>query len=290
MRRGVPLFLMFAGLAAGLACRAEGGLRRGVEFPREEPHLPRTCPFDVLAYGIELELLPVERALEATCRVRLTPLAGGGPLSEVRLDFVGLTLEDVRDERGRPLAARRAGGELIVPLAEPLRPGAETELVIRYGGHPERGLWFAGTRADGSGPTLVFSHGETEGSRGWFPCFDEPSERATAELSVTMPASWRATASGERVEVREEGELRAERWRMDFPHPAYLLGLVAGELTVAEGRAGDVPLTFLCEPRFADSLAPTFEETDEILAFLSDFTGVPTTFPGAAWRTSPPRP
>jgi aminopeptidase N len=279
MRRRTSLLVTLA-VALG-ACRADRAARAGIvfplEFPLEQPHAPRVCPFDVLAYGIELELQPAERALQATCRVRLAPLAGHAPLTEVALDFVGLTLASVHDERGRVLAHRRADGEVTVSLAEPLR--AETELSFRYGGRPERGLWYAGTRADGSGPALVFSHGETERNRGWFPCFDEPGERATTELRVTMPASWRASASGALVDVRTEGARRTERWRMDFPYPAYLLGLVAGELTVQEGQAREVPLTFLCEPRFADSLAPTFAETDEILAFLADFTGVAYPYP-----------
>src|SRR6185503_5027291 len=129
------------------------------------------------------------------------------------------------DERGRALAFRHTDGVLVIELAAALGSGEETELAIRYAGRPERGLWFAGERLDGTGPTLVFSHGQTEGSRGWFPCFDEPSERAEVELRLTMPASWIAVASGERVAARETAGRRVEEWRMRFPHPSYLFGL-----------------------------------------------------------------
>jgi aminopeptidase N len=262
----------------GSGCRAagrSGGVR--LEFPRERAHAPRIPAFDVLEYAIELELQPETRAIRGLCRVQLRVLEE--PIDEVQLDLVGLEVEGVSDAHGQALAFRREGGRLLIDLGRSLEPGTGTGLAIRYGGVPERGLWYAGKRADGSGPTLIFSHGQTEGSRGWFPCFDEPGERAATEITLTMPGSWIAVASGERVEARVDGARRRERWRMEFPHPPYLLGVVAGELVVQEERAGEVPLQFLSEPRFAEWIEPTFAETDEILAFLEEFTGLPYPYP-----------
>lgn len=260
-----------------LGCRAGDLGRARLALPSATVHAPSARGFDVLAYGIELELLPETRSIRAECTVRLRALEDA--LSEVRLDLVGLEVEGVSAADGRALAFRRTPGALSIDLAETLAPGAEAEFAIRYGGRPERGLWFAGQRADGTGPTLVFSHGQTEGSRGWFPCLDEPHERAALELTLTIPASWSAVASGERVEARVDGDRRHERWVLAFEHPSYLVGLVAGELALREGRAGDVPLQFLSEPRFEDWLEPTFAETDEVLAFLADWTGIPYPYP-----------
>jgi aminopeptidase N len=265
-------------LTVAPACRA--ALRATparLAFPLERAHAPRERTFDVLSYAIALELLPETRAIRAECRVRLRPL--GAALGEVRLDLVGLAVEGVEDGRGRALGFRRQDGCLAIELAEPLVPEEELELAVRYGGEPERGLWYAGERLDGSGPTLVFSHGQTEGSRGWFPCSDEPAERAEVELDLSMPVTWVAAASGERVDSSESAGRRRERWRMRFPHPSYLFGLVAGELTVEEGRAGDVPLQFLAEPHFEQWIEPTFAETDEILAFLEEYTACPYPYP-----------
>ena len=275
-RRVVGPLLCLVLAALGGACRAARDARSALDFPRARPHAPRESACDVRSYALELELLPEARSIRAECRVRLRALAR--PLAEVRLDLVGLEVEGARDERGRALAFRHADGVLALELAEELAPGCETELAIRYGGRPERGLWFSGQRPDGSGPTQVFSHGQTEGSRGWFPCFDAPSERAALELTLTFPAGWTMAASGQRVEAREENGRRTERWVLAFEHPAYLVGLVAGELLVLDGRAGDVPLSFLAEPRFEEWIEPTFAETDEILAFLEEWIGIPYPF------------
>lgn len=278
--RRVPALLCALALLAGtgLACRTHDALHTAPSvFPRERAHARPEHPADILSYGIELELLPESRSIHATCRVGFRALER---LEALRLELLDLEVEEVRDADGRALAFRHERGELRITLAKPLDPRAEGEVRVRYGGRPRRGLWFAGRRADGSGPTLVFSHGETEDSRGWFPCVEAPGERATTELLVTLPAGWIATATGARVATEEGADgRRRERWRMDFPYPAYLVGLAAGELVQEEGRAEDVPLTFLAEPRYREWIEPTFEETDEILAFVADYTGRPYPFP-----------
>src|SRR6185436_17161819 len=44
-------------------------------------------------------------------------------------------------------------------------------------------------------------------------------------------------------------------------------------------RASDVPLYFVAEPYLAEWIAPTFEETDEILDFFAGLTGRAYPFP-----------
>jgi len=275
-RRLLGPALLLAALA--LACVASRGTRPAEAFPEARAHAPRPCPFDVLAYRIDLALLPEERAIRGECRVSLAALPEQADLRWVELDLAGLEVQDVRDDAGRALAFERPPGGLRVRLPEPLAGGQRTELRIRYAGRPERGLWFSGERPDGSGPTMVFSHGQSQESRGWFPCFDEPGERATSELLLDLPADWRSLASGTLVSSDPDGGRKHEHWRMDFPHPTYLLGLVAGEMVVEEGRAGDVPLYFAAEPHLAEWLGPTFGETDEILAFLAELTDLPYPF------------
>ncbi len=261
-----------------LACRSARWQRPARPlFPRAEAHEPRERSYDVLHYALDLTLLPQERRIEGECRIRLQPMQD--PLHEVRLDLVGLAVRGVSDGGGRELSFTHDGTTLLVQLAETLPRGASTELVVSYGGTPCTGLWFSGQRLDGTGPTIAFTHGQAEHSRGWFPCFDEPSERATSEVRVTMPAGWLAVAPGERVSASEGEGRRTEHWRMETPHPSYLASLVAGELVVHEERWDGIPLLYLAEPCYEDWIEDTFAETDEILAFLSDYTGIRYPYP-----------
>lgn len=247
----------------------------GPEEPAEAP--VAAGAIDVEHYAIELALHPRERRIEGLCRVRLYPAAG--PVSEVALDFAGLQVRGVKDETGRALAFTHEGERLAITLAAPLAPGAYTELAIAYGGRPRLGLWFSGEREDGGVPTQVFSHGQSKNNRGWFPCVDDPADRATSEVRVTMPPGWVSMAAGERIERQEEPDRVVEHWRMSMPHPSFLVTLVAGEFMVRESVWDGTPLYVVAEARYEKLLEASFHETDEILAFLSEYTGYRYPYP-----------
>jgi aminopeptidase N len=228
--------------------------------------------FDVLHYALDLGVRPEARAIEGSCSVRLASTVDA--LREVDLDLEGLVVRGIRDPLGRELAYRREGTRLSVTLPEPLGRGAETELTVLYGGKPVDGLWFSGQRGADGTPTQVFTQGQTDHARGWFPCVDRPDERATSELRVTIPQDWVAFAAGRRDDVSDQDGRRVEHWTMDVPHASYLLSLTAGEFVVLEGDWDGIPLFFAAEPRYAEWIPAAFAETDEILGAFSELTGI----------------
>ncbi len=275
-------------LCAGLAlaalltvgCQTDGSYR--FRAPTEQERAQEAAAvlarsYDVDHYAIDIVLHPATRRIEGTCSVRFLATRAG--VNEIALDLVDLDVISIVDGAGRPLGYRHDGKVLTVKLAEPIGTSNLTEVVVEYGGAPSTGLWFSGERPGDSMPTQVFTQGEAEHSRGWFPCFDQPSDRATSEVSVTMPSEWVSFAPGERVGATESGSARTERWRMDTPHPSYLVSLVAGEFAVTESDWNGVPLSFAVAPEFASWAEASFHETDEILTFLSDYTSIRYPYP-----------
>lgn len=236
-----------------------------------------TPDYDVEHYRIELEVDPLRRRIDGECTIRAWSSADD--LARIDLALAGLDVRSVRDSSGRRLRFERNERDerLSVALARPLSRGEHEEFTVVYGGTPQRGLWFARER-DGT-PTQLFTHGQCRDARGWFPCQDEPFERATSELIVTLPAAWTSIAAGERIERTEHGLRATERWRVTFPHPAYLETLVAGVLHVETDAWDGLPLVYACAPDLAEYLAPTFEETGAILEFFSTLTGVRYPYP-----------
>ncbi len=247
-----------------------------VEAPRldaqpEVVHAPRVAEFDAGHYSLDLAIAPETRMLEGLCTVRLHALRDG--LERVELDFEGLLVGSVTDGRGRNLLFEHTDGTLSIALAEPLRKAQFVELAVDYRGTPVKGMWFA--REIGGVPTQVFTHGQCEDSRWWFPCIDDPSDRATSEIRVRIPEDWVAVAAGERIDQIEHGDgTRTEHWRMTAPHPPYLLTLAAGDFTVLEDAWDDVPLSYLVEGSLADRVPEALGDTPAALEFVSELTGV----------------
>lgn len=262
----LPLLLALV-LPALPACRTEASVHPA--RARAEVQAARREPVDAEHYALEIELDPDRESIVALCTVRLWAVEDG--LRTVALDFEGLVVDEVRDGAGRLLDHVHRAGRLTVQLPRPLRRGDFAELAIRYSGRPAKGLYFAGHRAGRA--TQVFTQGECEDARWWFPCIDQPADRATSEVRVTMPAHWTSVAAGERIDLRVEGARRTEHWRMSFPHPPYLVTLVAGEFAVRERDHGGLPLMFLVEPGFEAWLETAFAETEAALDFLAEFSG-----------------
>lgn len=275
MRRVLPL-LLFIGCAGPTQAPSSVSPLLGV--PPMAALRPLVTDFDVEHYRLDLRLEPTTRRLDGTCRVRLFPLVD--VLRTVNLDLVGLEVSSVTDSRGRELAFVHLEGRLRIELGEPAPRGKPLELSVEYGGTPRVGLYFVG----GEPATHVFTQGRCEDARGWFPCQDHPSDRATSEIWVDLPAGWSAVAAGERVEAREVGGRRLEGWRMHAPHPAYLTSLVAGELASMATEWDGVPISFHAPAAFEARLTENLGVTDDALGFLSELTG--RRYPYAKYATS----
>jgi aminopeptidase N len=251
-------------------CSAPAQRIGAVRAPAEVAHTPRTAPFDVEHYALDIALDPTARSIAATCRVRLWSRVDG--LEHVELDLERLTVRAVHDSDGRELEFAQRGGTLRIEPEHALRRGEDLELCIEYGGKPAKGLWFSDEHAGVA--TQVFTQGECEDARWWFPCFDEPSDRATSEVRVELPRGWTSLAAGERVDHGELASGRTfETWRMSTPHPPYLTTLVAGELTTDVDVWDGIPLIAVADPIYTDELKGSFAETAQVLAVFSDLTG-----------------
>lgn len=238
-------------------------------------HAPRESAYDVERYAIDIGIFPDRRRIEATCRILLWPRAIS--LASADFDLEDLDVSAVRDDRGRPLPFARTPGNLHVSFVEPVPPGSCVEVAVDYSGSPRRGLYF---RSDRDGvPRQVFTQGECEDSRGWFPCFDAPSDRATSEIRVTMPARWTSVAAGERIERVEHDGLATELWRMETPHPPYLTTLVAGEFAEQSDSSEGIPLLYVADGHLAPELRPNLGKAGDILSFFSGLTGLRYPYP-----------
>jgi aminopeptidase N len=192
---------------------------------------PRYSPDRVCAVRhIKLDVaLDVEaRRIAGTCTLTLSPLVSGP--TWLRLDAVELDIERVT-RAGARLEHQHDGKVLRVPLGE-VREGDAFDLEIAYSGQPRRGIYFVGPdQGYPDKPVQVWTQGQDEDSRFWFPCFDSPSEKATSEIIATVPAGFTAVSNGLLVGDEVRGDRRRMHWRFDVPHSCYLVTLAAGELS-----------------------------------------------------------
>lgn len=170
------------------------------------------------------------------------------------------------------------GDKLIIALPAPLDYGTQFRAEIAYDARPQPfrsrfmpffdiGMFFASNQ--------VFTLSEPDGARTWFPGNDHPSDRATYEFRLTVPAPLIAVANGQLVKtVRYDDGTRSFVWRMTEPMASYLALVVVGDYLAIKGRtAGGIPLQHYVYPDRADDARRVFGHTGEVLDALADLLG-----------------
>src|SRR5438874_4179832 len=149
-------------------------MTREFAFPGTRAKYAADRVVDIQHIALALEVDPAKRAVAGTVTLRCVVLAPGTRTLE--LDAVELTIDKVAIG-GKAAAFRHDGKKLRVELPA---NGKELSIAIEYKGAPRRGLYFiAPDEAYPTKPVQVWSQGQDEDSRYWFPCFDQPHEKAT---------------------------------------------------------------------------------------------------------------
>jgi aminopeptidase N len=249
-------------------------MQRPFPLPGARPRYAPDRVVEVEHYTIALEVRFDERRIEGRCAIQIKPIAEG--VRHLTLDAVELEIRSVTLD-GRAVAHGYDGERLRVELGEPLAAGDRRTIVVEYGAAPRRGLYFVGPdEAYPRRPRQVWSQGQDEDSRHWFPCFDAPNQKATSEVIATVPSSFFALSNGDLVAVEADPARSARRfhWRLDVPHSCYLVTLAAGELVEIADRWQDVDVKYYVEPGREDDARRTLGRTPEMLACFSERFGV----------------
>jgi aminopeptidase N len=242
------------------------------ELPGAYPHYNPDRPGQVEHIALDLDLDIPNQRYTGTCNIRLKPVRPG--VDSLTLDAVGLHIERVT-VGSTPQAFDYDGEQLQIQLQQPTVIGQPITLTIVYGVEkPQRGIYFiAPDEHYPDKPYQVWTQGEDEDSRFWFPCFDYPGQLATSELRVRVPQQYLAISNGELVSTEVEGEAKVYHWRLDQVHPSYLMTLAVGEFDVIQDQWRGKPVTYYVQKGRKDQGQRTMGRTPEMLELFSRVFG-----------------
>src|SRR5215218_9089599 len=252
-------------------------LVHGAEARTGRPDFNRTQTYDVQHYLIRVRFdRPAKKVLGDTT-VTLAPIKA--PLSEVTLDSAGISYESVESGDGATkLKYKISGNKITVALPRAYQPGEIIGIRFKYTALPKKGIYFVDPQIENGVETRsaqIWTQGEAEEARHWFPSFDFPSDKATTEQFITANAGETVIANGELMEKVNNADGTATfHYKMPIPHSTYLLSFVIGKYAAAADKYGEIPLGFYVYPG-KESLVPSaFGKTKDILRTYEELTGV----------------
>jgi aminopeptidase N len=250
------------------------------ELPGAKPQYKPDRPGQVEHIALDLAINIPNQSFGGTCTIQLTPVRDG--LTKLVLDAVDLTVEAVTIA-GVTQEFDYDGITLRIALDSPTVSGQTIELMVTY--HvtkPRCGLYFvAPTETEPDKPVQVWTQGEDEDSRFWFPCFDYPGQLSTSEIRVRVPQDFVAISNGELIATEDcidSGE-KIYHWSQKEVHPTYLMTLAIGKFAEVRDEWDGIPVTYYVERDRLDDVARTMGKTPRMVAFFSDIYGYRYAFP-----------
>jgi len=139
-----------------------------------------------------------------------------------------------------------------------------------------KGLYFINPDGkDKEKPIQVWTQGETESSSAWFPTIDQPQQKTTDEISMTVPAKYVTLSNGRLASQKINGNgTRTDIWKQELPHSPYLFMMAVGDFKVYHDKWHDKDVDYYLEPKYAPYAKQIFGNTPEMMEFYSKLLGV----------------
>jgi aminopeptidase N len=200
-------------------------------------------------------------------------------IQQLTLDAVDLKINSVSIEGiSQPFDYNRQ--QLSINLLKPTT-NTPISLAINYQARqPQRGMYFVGPdQYYPNKPIQVWTQGEDEDSRFWFPCFDYPGQLATSEIRVKVPQNYLAISNGELIATEEIGTEKIYHWSQKQIHPTYLMTLAVGDFAELKAFWHDIPVNYYVEKGREEDGLRSMEKTPRMVDFFSRKFGYPYPYP-----------
>ncbi len=259
-----------------LACRliiafSIAGLGQG------RPSFNRSQTFDAQHYIIRVSFDVSKKTVFGDTTVILKPLATN--FRSVELDAVDLKFESVKLEpNGTELKYKTVGEKVIVTLDRAYSADETISIRFKYSASPQKGVYFvpaetAAKRVEHS--AQIWTQGEPDEARHWFPSFDFPSDKATTEQYITADKIDSVIGNGELLGKEDvAGGKQTWHYKMPVPHSTYLVSFIIGQYVRIGDKYKDIPLGFYTYPGKEDTARRAFGNSKDMIAVFERATGI----------------
>lgn len=237
------------------------------------PNFNRAQTFDAQHYVLRVSFDRSKRTVNGDTTVVLKPLANNFrtvELDAVDLKFASVTLAGA----DKTLPYRIAGEKVIVTLDRSYASTEQISIRFKYTAKPAKGVYFVNAGREHS--AQIWTQGEPEEARHWFPSFDFPSDKATTEQYITAQSDETVIGNGELLGKIDNGNGTATwHFKMSVPHTTYLVSFVVGKYVKVEEKYKEIPLGYYVYPGRESIVKDAYGRTLDMMAFFEERFGIP---------------
>lgn len=214
------------------------------------------------------------------------------PTDTLRLDAKGMdikTVAIVRDGKSIPLKYAYDQLSLAINLDKVYLNTENYTVFIEYTAKPDelktedgsmatetKGLYFINPDSTiKDKPVQIWTDGEPDNSSAWFPTIDNPGQKTTAEISMTVLAKYVTLSNGRLASQKKNTDgTRTDTWKMELPNSPYLFMMAVGDFRIYHDKWRNKEVNYYLEPKYAPYAKDIFGDTPEMMEFYSNILGV----------------
>ncbi len=213
------------------------------------------------------------------------------PTDKIALDAGMLTIYSVSMADGKSLMYNYDGSDkddgLSIRLDRTYALNEEVTITVNYhtnwvneidpyylSGNNGKGLRFsAPTFNDPIKPYEIWSIGEPESNRYWFPCKDEPGDLRTTELITTLDKKFHVISNGKRITKDNNDGTYTTYWKMDIPYANHLTSFAIGQYFDVQENYDDFLIHRYGAANEKDWMAASTERLPDMMTYFTKVTG-----------------
>ncbi|MGB4399975.1 MAG: M1 family aminopeptidase [Daejeonella sp.] len=211
---------------------------------------------------------------------------------QITLDANGFRINQINlltKNEQQPLRYTYNGKKLTITLDKIYTSEQKYTVVIDYVAMPnklkvgedissagDRGIYFINKDGkDKDKPKQIWTQGETECNSSWFPTINDPQEKMTQEINLTVLNDYVSLSNGTLEYSTLNGNgTRTDSWRQEQPHSTYLTMIAVGNFTVTKEMWREKEVNYYTEPAYASTAKLVFGKTPEMIEFYSNKLGI----------------
>src|SRR5574341_144289 len=233
-----------------------------------------THDYDVIKYILEIRLCPNEIIYKLKGHATLQVKSTLYNLSTLSLDLAGLVVDSCK-VNSRLINFIRVNDKLNLGLDRAYAPGEYFSAEIFYRGYPMSGLYLGYNKY---GSLTYYTHTEPDRAKYWFPCYDQPSDKALAEIICTAPSGNEVVSNGSLVNITNNPDNTVTYlWQENYPIATYLISLAVTNYAQIKDYVSlhgtEVPLSYWVYPQDSAKAAYDFDRVPEMLSLFSELFG-----------------
>jgi aminopeptidase N len=236
----------------------------------------REKTFDAQHYIIRSTFDRQQKIYYGDTTVQVKPLKDG--FSTLIVDAVGLKIDSITlDPEGVKLEHKQIGEQLHIPLGRTFSANEMVSVRFKYSAKPKKGVYFvdASNAEENVHSSQVWTQGEAEESRHWFPSYDFPDDKATTEQYLTVQKDEMAISNGELLATTENADgTKTFHYKMPVPHAVYLTSFIIGKYVKIEDKYKDIPLAYYVYPGREAIVEKAYGKTKDMMRVFEELFGV----------------